>query len=322
MKQNKYIILFYFVLLDMIKRTDNYFDYYLNKLWKKKEIPPDKASITQFSLLDDKILHTKVKEIIHSNKFLNKIYNQYMSLRTDTYTTKFMYDLLKEIDTYTDTNKLFLFLMDYGMEQFISMNIMLNPLDDPSFTNNVQILFISPDSLSLPNKTYYTDPKNKNILEEFYKYQKKLIDKLNLSNSINSDIINEIENEIAKRSHTLDESRNYDIKLNKVSLDELIKKFNNIDFISIFKSYEKDTFFGNLKGMYDAGVYDKLIISYKINDTKETPFDYINLLFTDVEKTKMYVKWRIINGLSSLLSSEIVDIHYSIFKGIIRVNCY
>lgn len=128
---------------------------------EKKEIPPDKASITQFSLLDDKILHTKVKEIIHSNKFLNKIYNQYMSLRTDTYTTKFMYDLLKEIDTYTDTNKLFLFLMDYGMEQFISMNIMLNPLDDSSFTNNVQVLFISPDSLSLPNKTYYTDPKIK-----------------------------------------------------------------------------------------------------------------------------------------------------------------
>lgn len=137
---------------------------------------------------------------------------------------------------------------------------------------------------------------------------------MNLSNSINSDIVNEIENEIAKRSHTLDESRNYDIKLNKVSLDELIKKFNNIDFISIFKSYEKDTFFGNLKGMYDAGVYDKLIISYKINDTKETPFDYINLLFTDVEKTKMYVKWRLINGLSSLLSSEIVDIHYNFYS--------
>lgn len=37
MKQNKYIILFYFVLLDMIKRTDNYFDYYLNKLWKKRK---------------------------------------------------------------------------------------------------------------------------------------------------------------------------------------------------------------------------------------------------------------------------------------------
>ena len=214
---------------------------------------------------------------------------------------KYFYHQLEEVKTIPQLLKLTAQLNTYNIDSFFSFYS-----GPDSKQSNISIANIHSNGINLPDRDYYLDKENKEILSNYSKFitnmNSILMEKnIELGENITSIII-AIETELAQNKWSKVEARDRDNTYNKLTLLEL----NNLSKIINWKQYLKELGIDKLQPMENEKYY--IIDNLRYITNLDNLFGRFSL--SDI---KIYVKWCIVLHFSSYLPYKLGDEYFDFY---------
>jgi putative endopeptidase len=173
------------------------------------------------------------------------------------------------------------------------------------------ITYLLQGGLGLPDKDYYFNEKYADVKEKYLKHIQQVFTLIGYkgdeAQKAAQDVLN-FETKLAKASRDRvllrDPSKNY----NKISKEELISKYPNLDFPILFEEF-------NISDKLDSLVIGQPEFIETVNTLIEKE---------NVETIKNYLKWNVANNYSEFLSSDFVledfDFYQRTLRGIDKIK--
>ena len=271
---------------------------HVNHTWiKNNKIPNNETRWGTFQILrkkNDKLLKKIVESIkINKSNEINKkisiLYKQGLDTRKiNKLGITPLQKYLKYIDNETDLTSIILYMHKMGVFPFFA------PYDSSDKTNSDNtILYITQTGLGLPTNEYYFDEDKKDIQANYklyiynqlnnFKFNKNELDAMVKS-------IYNIEFNLAKNSLTPVESRDIQKSYNLVNIAKMNKLITKIDFARYIKG---------------IGIKNVNKIEFNIHNIKY--YSQLDKLLQNesLHNIKLYLKWKLINAFSKILSNKI-----------------
>ena len=172
--------------------------------------------------------------------------------------------------------------------------------------SSVMVLKLNQGGLGMPGREYYlnNDERTHNIRNEYIKHLEKTFELLGdapeAAKKSRADVLN-FETNLAKACRTLEQLRDPYANYNKRSVNDLMKAYPSINWVSLF---EKD----GIKHI------DSLVIG---QPEFFTALDK-NIKSAPVEVLKNYFKWNLVSGMASYLNKEIAAEHFHFYSTVLN----
>lgn len=173
--------------------------------------------------------------------------------------------------------------------------------------SKVNALYVGAGGLGLPNRDYYTktDAKSKEIREKYVAHIAKMLEKAKVNGDYEqmAQDVMEIENRLALASLTPIEARNIPALYNPMTVDGLQDMAPNINWERYLKTVG-----------VDMSKVDTLIVTQPkfVNEVNAMLAD------TDLEKTKAYLKWNVVNQAANFLNNDMVQTNFDFYGKVIQ----
>jgi putative endopeptidase len=293
-----------------VKPGDNFY-LYVNGNWiKNTPIPPTETRIGSFLDVYN-VTKEHVKGILVNvskggepmGSIEQKVGDFYASGMDSITIEKRGYDpikpILKEIDEISDVKSLVYFI---AKQQTKGDGFLYAPYVSPDEKNSsINILCFAQAGIGLPDRDYYfkTDPATLKIQEAYKKRLKKLFI-LTGTDSVtaakNTDVIYELEKQIATSHKTRVERRDPKSNYNKLAVTDLQKQMPVFDWVTVL----------NTLGVKEDSINVNQPVFYtKVNELLQS---------TPIETWKIYLKADVLKGASSALSSDFVNASFEYQK--------
>jgi len=289
-----------------INPTNDFYEFAVNGWVKKHPMPDDQTRWGSFDILQEEnnMILKKILDEVSSNKNwvigsarqkIGDFYSVAMdSDRIEKEGSKLIVPELKKIDALSNMEDFYKLIAEYHLSG-------LNPLFDFSCDidakrSSIMVSHISQRGIALPDVEYYTteDSHSKEIREKYITHITNMFKLIGVDEETakkNATIILDLETRLAKASNTRTENRDPIKTYNKMLVDGLKNTATGFDW---------DTYFTEL------GVANKInvivvaqpkFIAEVGNMMKNVPLD----------QWKVYLKWNLLNGSASYLSSPFVN---------------
>ena len=286
--------------------TKDFYEYAVGGWVKKHPMPDDQTRWGSFDILQDEnnIILKKILDEVSSNKnweigsARQKIADFYSvamdSARIEKEGYKLIVPELKKIDALSNMDDFYKLLAEYHLS---GMNALFDfSCDVDAKRSSIMVSQIFQRGIALPDVEYYTkeDSRSKEIRTRYLEHianMFKLIDVNEETAQKNAGIILGLEIRLAKASNTRVENRDPIKTYNKMLVDGLKNTAAGFDW---------DTYFNELgvsKKVNVVVVAQPKFISEVGNMMKNVPLD----------QWKVYLKWSLLNGSASYLSSPFVN---------------
>jgi len=302
--------------LDSSVRLEDDFYSFVNGKWlKNTEIQADKASWSAGAeLAQNSInqLHGIISSLIIQNNIANNsneqkiayLYNSYMDTsKIDSLGIGPILPELASVDAITDISQIpdiIARLNRIGVSAPYDTIIDLDQKDSSKV-----VVYIQQNGLGLPDRDYYLNTLDKNLLDVKTKYQQYIVDMLTLASKdipqidASQDAINivNLETALAQIQWTNVENRDANKTYNKLSsnaLNQLMPDYNWDLYLLKTRLNDKITYLIVRQPSYLQGLNEII---------KQTP----------LSTWKSYFRWKIINNFAPLLSKEYVDKNFAFY---------
>jgi len=286
--------------------TKDFYEYAVGGWVKKHPMPDDQTRWGSFDILQDEnnIILKKILDEVSSNKnweigsARQKIADFYSvamdSARIEKEGYKLIVPELKKIDALSNMDDFYKLLAEYHLS---GMNALFDfSCDVDAKRSSIMVSQIFQRGIALPDVEYYTkeDSRSKEIRTRYLEHianMFKLIDVNEETAQKNAGIILGLEIRLAKASNTRVENRDPIKTYNKMLVDGLKNTAAGFDW---------DTYFNELgvsKKVNVVVVAQPKFIAEVGNMMKNVPLD----------QWKVYLKWSLLNGSASYLSSPFVN---------------
>lgn len=184
-----------------------------------------------------------------------------------------------------------------GYDPFYGVNAFANLMN-----SKVNALYVGAGGLGLPNRDYYTktDSKSKEIREKYVAHMTEMFAKAQVS--ADAQAVMEVENRLALASLTPIEARNIPALYNPMTVEEIQGLAPNISWDRYLKTVG-----------VDLSKVDTLIVTQP-KFVKEVS-DLIAEV--DLEKTKSYLKWNVVNQAANFLNNDMVQTNFDFYGKVI-----
>jgi putative endopeptidase len=190
--------------------------------------------------------------------------------------------------------------------QKIGSGALFSILIEGDFENsNNTALYALQGGLGMPDRDYYLEKGERfeNYRNEYIKHLRKMFELMgddSIKAIAEANTVNRIETQLADSSWTSTEMRNYTKWYNKRTIEDAIKETPNINWKNLFKS---------------LGVND---IDYFLM-AQPGFFHKVNSMLTSVsvDDWKIYLRWHLINAMSSYLNSDFVNQDFAFFQTVL-----
>ncbi|MEQ9302354.1 MAG: M13 family metallopeptidase, partial [Marinoscillum sp.] len=184
-----------------------------------------------------------------------------------------------------------------GYDPFYGVNAFANLMN-----SKVNALYVGAGGLGLPNRDYYTktDSKSKEIREKYVAHMTEMFVKAQVS--ADAQAVMEVENRLALASLTPIEARNIPALYNPMTVEEIQGLAPNISWDRYLKTVG-----------VDLSKVDTLIVTQP-KFVKEVS-DLIAEV--DLEKTKSYLKWNVVNQAANFLNNDMVQTNFDFYGKVI-----
>ena len=293
-----------------VKPGENFFEYANGGWMKANPVPSDKTQYGSFTVLYDenqKKLKALVDDLQNAtdldNEDAKKIATIFKSGMDTATINKDAYSPiekeLEEVDALTSKDEMMVLVAKMHQSYTVPFFRIMASQDDKN--SSQMILHMYQGGLGMPDRDYYlNDDERIQQLREAYKTlivkQFTLIGKDEATSKTMADDILKVETELAKNSLTRLELRDPFTTYNKKTVEDLQKLSPAINWTVYFKNI-------GLEDLKDLNVGT-------VNFIKELS----NLIEnTDLAVLKTYLKWNIINGAASYLSSDFEEANFNFY---------
>ncbi|MDE1192522.1 MAG: M13 family metallopeptidase [Arachidicoccus sp.] len=286
-----------------IKPSDDFYRYVNGKWLDTAKIPPDKTAIGGFNQLHDDT-QLKLKDLLENaeknsgktGSIAQKVGDFYASGMDTATIDKRGYDPVKPILAKADAIKDLPSLLHYVAEEDKNgdRSIIGFGVGPDQKNSSINIAGLGQTGIGLPDRDYYfkNDPATVAIQNAYKKYLSTLFTLSGIDSATaakNTDIIYNIEKQIASSHKTRVQMRDVSGNYNKVSVESIIKKQPNIGWAAYFNAIDAKV---DSVDMGQPAYYDKLnqlLVSVPLNDWK------------------IYLKANVLSNYAGLLSKPFRD---------------
>ena len=194
--------------------------------------------------------------------------------------------LIKKIDSIEDFDGIKKMLVDLAKHAVSAFFDVFSAED--KINSNIYSFYITQGGLSLPDRDYYLKKEHSKLIDEFKLHIKRMMQLYGMSNkdaSFHSLSVLKIENYLAKNSRSNVELRNEIKNYNRFTLEQLKKRYKNLDLFNLYFSL------GGKKVPFVV-IGQPEVIS-KADKFAEN--------FT-LDEVKAYLRWRVITHFSRILN--------------------
>lgn len=300
------------IKLDKNVRLEDDFNKYVNGEWlDSNEIPEDYTIWGTFTeLMEENYqkMRTLIEDLVATTKEERQIVNLWKSAdniwnieRDFIQKMTYFNNRIDEVNTIPQLLKIMAYLNRYNIDSFFSFYS-----GPDSKQSNISIPHIHSNGINLPDRDYYLEKENGEIISNYSKFITKFNDiltdnKIGLGEDIAEKII-EIETELAKNKWSRVQARDSDKTYNKVSLVEL----NNLSKKINWKQYLKELGIEKLKWQENE--------KYYIIDNPNYITNLDNLLTkTPLSNIKIYLKWCIVLHFGTYLPYKLGNEYFDFF---------
>lgn len=297
--------------LDKNVRLEDDFNKSVNGKWlDNNQIPEDYTIWGTFTELMEenyKKIETLIEELVPTTIEENQIIKLWKSADTipnieEDFIEKMKYfnNKIDDVNTIPQLLKLMAYLNTYNIDSFFSFYS-----GPDSKQSNISIPNIHSNGINLPDRDYYLDKENQEILSNYSKFitnmNSILMEKnIGLGENITSKII-EIETELAKSKWSKVEARDRDTTYNKLTLLEL----NNLTKKMNWKKYLTELGIEKLSTMDNK---------YYIIDNPKYISNLDNLFSKfPLDDIKIYLKWCVVLHFSSYLPNKLGNEYFDFY---------
>ncbi|MEQ8472354.1 MAG: M13 family metallopeptidase [Marinoscillum sp.] len=188
-----------------------------------------------------------------------------------------------------------------GYDPYYGVNSFANLMD-----SKVNSLYVGAGGLGLPNRDYYTktDAKSKEIRDKYVAHVAKMMSKSKVegdTEAMAADVM-EIENRLALASLTPIEARNIPALYNPMTVAGIQGMAPNINWERYLKTVG-----------VDLSKVDTLIVTQPkfVKEVSDMLMD------VDLDKTKSYLKWNVVNQAANFLNNEMVQTNFDFYGKVI-----
>ena len=291
-------------------QINDYYDYINKKELKSIKLDKDKLSFSRFDNLQEKV-NDEIKEISkdirNNNSNANNLYNLYLSDERNNLGVSPLKSYLNRIDNCGDINSFTRVVTDIETELYmdIFMNISVSPdLKD----NSKNIVYLEDIKFDYETPVYlFSDPNYSTYAAYIKQGQLRLLKLYGYDKSKAREISTKIynmEKDISSKSKSFKGINDYTKMYNKISKDELVEIYSNLDV----------DYYLSKKGIDNLEYYSIVDRDNYIAFNEYLTNDNLDLL-------KEFVKTRIIESYSTFLSDDYAFIAFDIsnkMNGIIK----
>lgn len=289
--------------------AEDFYKFSNGKWLEKAKIPGDKTRHEAFSILAEKNLY-KLKSILgelknkeNPDKIEKMVSDFYKSGMDTELIEKLKFEPLKDMVSILDDMKshadLPLVLSKLSMNGIDTLFGFGSEADEKN--SEIYAFYLMQSGLSLPDRDYYLNDQFKDILKEYEKHIKIMLDLYGYENpeKFEKKIVN-IEKKIAEFSRSRVDLRDPEKNYNKMLLNELSENYKNFDF----------SLFLNIINFKHS---DYVIIGQP--EFFKNVIDYFETL--NIDDIKNYLFWKILNSTASLLHKEVRDEDFRFYKKVL-----
>jgi len=295
-----------------VQPGDNFFNY-VNGTWlKKTEIPADKASYTNFSILADES-QEHVKAIIDTasqgdypdgsdEQKVGDMYSSYMDIdnrnKMGVKPLKSEFDKIANITNYDQLVEYFAYAVKYGYGTPVSF-FQYADFKSP----NEYALYAWQAGIGLPDREYYfkEDEDGKKILAAYQAHIEKMFTLAGLENGAqNAEMLLALETKIAQQHMKKEQARNWAENYNKLSMDELkalMPNFNWNIFVTA-SGFDMPESMIIMQNDFLAGI-DKVITETSLDDWKA------------------FLQWGVINSSAGSLNMQMDKANFDFYSTVL-----
>ena len=296
-----------------VKPGENFYQYSNGGWIKNNPVPGDKTQYGSFTVLYDNN-QNKLKDLITEvSKNENKkgtnaqkiadFYNSGMdTAKIEADGIKPIEPYLQAIDNIASTDDLIKQVAEMHKLGFNPLFYFSNIQDEKNSNNVISILYQG--GISLPDRDYYLseDEMSQNIRTKYIEYISNMFTLAGNSEKAKqyANIVFNIETKLAENAFTRLELRNPFENYNKLNLEGLKTMSPNVNW---------DLYYNTI-GLTATG---------EINAAQKKFISGLSNLFNDVsiDDWKIYLKWKIINGASSYLTSDFEKESFAFYGGVL-----
>ncbi len=296
-----------------VKSGDNFYQYSNGGWIKNNPVPSDKTQYGSFTVLYDNN-QDKLKNLItevskkENEKGTNAqkiadFYNSGMdTAKIEANGIEPIKPYLRAIDNILTTDDLIKQVAEMHKEGFNPMFYFSDVQDEKNSSNVIAILYQG--GISLPDRDYYLseDEMSQNIRTKYVKFVANMFSLTgNTENAKEyADVVFNIEKKLAENSFTRLELRNPFENYNKINLDSLKELSPNVNWDLYFTTI-------GLTATNEINTAQKKFISGLSN--------LINNI--SIDDWKIYLKWKVINGAASYLTSDLEKESFAFYGGVL-----
>ena len=293
---------------ESVRPQDDFFMFANGQWLKDNPVPASESRWGSFNELDEtnkEKLTTILENAMNSNaekgsthQLIGDYYAAYMNMDLRNEKTKenvkSIFDLINNINSKDQLPSIIKDLHSKGISAFFKFRIGQD-------LKNVEehIPYISQSGIGLPNRNYYFDESNKEILEAYKKHAEKVLDHTGAVKNPNKVMHKAINIEIALASKMMKpaELREPENTYNVFKRTELIKNIAPFDLESYFSKTGVESF-------------EQIIVGQP---------EFINKLAdifkeSSLEDIKAYLSWRMIDHYSKYLGEDYIQLHFDFYK--------
>ncbi|RXQ94455.1 M13 family peptidase [Ancylomarina salipaludis] len=294
-----------------VKPGVDFFEYANGTWMKNTPIPADKSRYGAFDILGEsanEAVHTLLEDAAKTENApegsnLKKIQDFYATAMDTAKINKVglkpllpEFDKIAAVKNATDLRNELIHLHKMGVSALFGAGV-----DQDMKNTTVNRMYLSEDGLSLSDRDYYTtdNETSANIRTEFVKYMTKMFEMIGDDAALakkNAETIMRFETRMAEKFNTRLENRNYPAMYNPKSVSTLMSEYPNFDWATYFKDMGADI--------------KEYVITTHPRYMKE-----LNQMLKDekMEDIKLYLKWKVLNGSASKVSTELEKVQFAFY---------
>jgi len=284
--------------------VDTNFYKWVNQNWlESNPVPADYQRWCSFNILDfenknkiKEILETPYPEASSFHK-LNILYNQGVDIEERNKNKDEVLSYVKKLLNTNNLEDLLNLMIQYKLS--IGLPGPVNLVVYSDFENsNINILHLFTGGLGLPDRDYYFSDVNDKERTEYKKFMKEYVDCFNLDLDVNK--IYELEEYLAKYTHTKVEKRKPELQNNPMNLEEILTKYPSFSFLKSFFTILKKP----------AG---------KINVSNPTFMEKLNQAFINLplDTWKQYLVYRFLLSIHSWVNLDVEKVYFNFYAGVL-----
>jgi len=268
----------------MTRPQDDFFEF-INKEWiQRTEIPKDHTSCNNYVILRDKVTDEIDKLISKSDGTLRELYECFMKQEEDFTKVKGLCRLILQSQ---NISELLGFFNMVNASTIVQVSVSVDTKDSTSYK-----IHLYQGGLGLP-KLYY---EKEDMCTGYKKLIDEVLDYVEINKPGLSSVIFNFEKELSKFHLLPEETMDVVKTYNPVTLDELQKKCNYINWASLF-------------GSLDISIHSKIICESVDYITKVDAM----LSRQNIKTIKIYLLWCVIRSFSEQCGETLSDIFFDFY---------